>query len=56
MQSSRLASVPILKDSTCFQKFEDESTHQAVLQHFDEQRTGLRKRLPATLADFGVTL
>ena len=56
MQSSRLASVPILKDSICFQKFKDESTHHAVLQHFDEQRTGLRKRLPATLADFGVTL
>jgi TolB-like protein len=56
MQSSRLASVPILKDSTCFQRFKDESAYQAVLQHFDQQRTGLRKRLPATLADFGVTL
>ncbi len=56
MQSSRLSSVPILKDSTCFRKFKDESTHQAVVQHFDEQRTGLRKRLPSTLEDFGVTL
>jgi tetratricopeptide (TPR) repeat protein len=56
MQSSRLASVPVLRDSTCFQKFKDETIYQAVLQHFDEQRTGLRKRLPATLANFGVTL
>jgi hypothetical protein len=56
MQSSRLAWVPVLRDSTCLQKFKDEPTYQAVLQHFDERRTGLRKRLPATLADFGVTL
>jgi TolB-like protein/tetratricopeptide (TPR) repeat protein len=56
MQSTRLASVPILMDSYCFQKYKGESAYQEVLQHFDERRTGLRKRLPATLADFGVTL
>ncbi len=56
MRSSRLAWESILRDSTCFQRYTDEPIYQAVLQHFDEQRTGLRKRLPATLADFGVTL
>ncbi len=56
MQSSRLARDPILRDSTCFQRYSDEPIYQAVLQHFDEQRSKLRARLPLTLAEFGVTL
>jgi len=56
MQSSRPAREPILKDSTCFQRYTDEPIYQEVLQHFDEQRSELRVRLPLTLANFGVTL
>ncbi len=54
--SSRLAREPILRDSTCFQRYSDEPIYQEVLQHFDEQRSKLRARLPLTLAEFGVTL
>ena len=56
LRSSRLARDPILRDSTCFQRYSDEPIYQAVLQHFDEQRSRLRARLPLTLAEFGVTL
>ncbi len=56
MISSRLARDSILRDSTCFQGYADEHIYQAVLQHFDEQRSKIRARLPQTLAEFGVTL
>ncbi len=54
--SPRLPYVPMLKDSLCFQKYSDEPRYQAVLEHFEERRLELRRRLPATLARFGVTL
>ncbi len=56
LRSSRPAWEPILRDSTCFQRYSDEPIYQAVLQQFDEQRSKLRARVPLTLAVFGVTL
>lgn len=47
---------PILKDSPCFARFQDDPVYQATIQHFDERRAMLRERLPATLAEFGVSL
>ena len=43
---------PVLKDSPCFDRFQDDPVYQATVHHFDEHRA----RLPATLAEFGVTL
>lgn len=54
--SSRLARDPILRDSTCFQRYVNKPIYQKVLKHFDERRSELRARLPETLKEFGVTL
>jgi len=56
MISSRLARDSILRDSTCFARYTEEPIYQAVIKHFDEQRSEIRARLPLTLAEFGVTL
>ncbi len=55
-QSSRLPWDPVLKDSLCFQAYADEPRYQETVRHFDARRAALRERLPATLAEFGVTL
>jgi tetratricopeptide (TPR) repeat protein len=47
---------PVLKDAPCFDRFQDDPVYQATVRHFDEHRARLRERLPATLAEFGVTL
>ncbi len=47
---------PFLRDLPCFEQFSDDPHYQAVVRHFDERRTMLRERLPATLAEFGVEL
>lgn len=54
--SPRLAWVPVLKDSLCFQRFKEEPEYILTLQAFEERRAALRERLPATLATFGVEL
>ena len=51
-----LAWEPVLKDSPCFQRFADDPVYQATVRHFDERRVMLRSRLPATLAEYGVSL
>ncbi len=51
-----LAWEPILKDSPCFDRFQDDPVYQATVRHFDERRALLRARLPATLAEFSVVL
>jgi TolB-like protein/lipoprotein NlpI len=47
---------PFLKDAPCFERFQDDSIYQATIRHYDERREMLRERLPATLAEFGVSL
>ncbi|MFB3078831.1 MAG: hypothetical protein ACE1Y4_12590, partial [Lysobacterales bacterium] len=56
VRSSRPAWDPLLRDSTCFQRYSDEPIYQAVIKHFDDQRSKLRARLPLTLAESSVTL
>lgn len=55
-QSFHLVWDPFLKDSPCFDRFQDNPVYQATVRHYDERRTMLRERLPATLAEFGVSL
>ncbi len=47
---------PLLKDVECFKRFADDPAYLAVIDHFDGLREMLRDRLPATLAQYGVTL
>ena len=56
LRSPRLAAVYSLEDAPCFRKYADNPRYQAVVQHFRARRAELRKRLPATLAKFGVSL
>jgi TolB-like protein/tetratricopeptide (TPR) repeat protein len=56
LRSSRVAPAYVFKDSPCFQKFADDPRHQAVVEHFSARRAELRRRLPVTLAKFGVSL
>jgi hypothetical protein len=46
----------VLKDAVCFQRYADEPVYQETLRRLDARRAGLRERLPATLAAFGVSL
>ena len=54
--SPRLAWVPVLKDSLCFQRFVDAPEYRLTMESFDTRREALRERLPSTLAAFGVKL
>ncbi len=56
LNAYHLAWEPLLKDSPCFDRFQDDPVYQAMVQHFDDRRAMLRARLPATLAEFGVSL
>jgi len=56
LRSHRLAPEFVLKDSPCFEAYADDPRYQAVVEHFEQRRAAIRKRLPATLARFGVTL
>jgi TolB-like protein/tetratricopeptide (TPR) repeat protein len=56
LESDHLAWEPILKDQQCFKRFADDPAYLAVVKHFDDRRAMLRKRLPATLAQYGVSL
>ena len=55
-QGNHLAWEPMLKDQHCFKRFADDPAYLAVVKHFDERRALLRARLPATLAQHGVSL
>ena len=55
-ESPRLRPDPYLRDSWCFKRFADHPVYQDVLEHQDQQRAGYRKRLPATLKEFGASL
>jgi TolB-like protein/tetratricopeptide (TPR) repeat protein len=56
LKSNLLAWEPMLKDQQCFKRFADDPAYLAVVKHFDDRRAMLRKRLPATLAQYGVSL
>lgn len=47
---------PILKDSPCFERFEDDPVYRNTLHYYDGRRAMLLERLPTTLAEFGVEL
>lgn len=55
-RSPRLPPEYVLQDSPCFRKYAGDSRYRAVVKHFQDRRTELRARLPATLAEFGVAL
>ena len=55
-ESARLQRDAVLRDSWCFQQYAEEPVFQGVLRDQDERREALRNRLPATLAEFGVSL
>jgi TolB-like protein/Tfp pilus assembly protein PilF len=56
LESNHLAWEPMLKDHLCFQRFAEDPAYLAVVKHFDDRRAMLRERLPATLAQYGVSL
>lgn len=47
---------PYLKDVPCFERFKDDPVYLETVRYFDEFRERIRERLPATLAEFGVSL
>jgi len=51
-----LAWEPMLKDDQCFKRLADDPDYKATVLHYDELREMLRARLPATLAQYGVSL
>jgi hypothetical protein len=55
-ESVRLLRDPLLRDSWCFQQYREEPVYLDVLGEQDERRALVRERLPATLAEFGVSL
>jgi len=55
-ESPRLRRDPWLRDSWCFQQYMEEPVFLDVLQDQEARRAALRRRLPATLAEFGVSL
>ena len=56
LRSPRVAPAHALEDAPCFRAFANNQRYQAVVDHFSARRAELRRRLPATLARFGVSL
>ena len=54
--SPRLPWLPVILDSFCFQKYADNPSYQALVQHVRERQAAKREQLPSTLAEFGVSL
>jgi hypothetical protein len=55
-ESARLPVRPILLDSPCLKALAEDPVYQEILEWVEAKRTTLRERLPATLADFDVSL
>jgi tetratricopeptide (TPR) repeat protein len=55
-RSPRLPWPPVLRDSLCFQRIADTPEYLATLKYFEDRQAALREKLPATLAEFGVSL
>ena len=47
---------PLVRDSYCYQQYQEEPDYQDVLRFLEERQAEQRERLPATLAEFGVKL
>jgi hypothetical protein len=56
LDNNHLAWDPTLKDASCFTRFQADPAYLAVVDHYDGRREMLRKRLPETLARYGVSL
>ena len=54
--SPRLPWDPVLRDSNCFREYQNNPVYLETLQAIEERRAELRQKLPATLAEFGVSL
>jgi TolB-like protein/Tfp pilus assembly protein PilF len=54
--SPRLPWLPVIRDSYCFQRYAESDVYRSLLQHVEEKQLAARERLPATLAEFGVSL
>ena len=54
-ESPRLYPLTMLHDFWCFQQYKDEPVYQDVLNFQLERRAALRRKLPDTLAEFGLT-
>lgn len=54
--SRRLHWGPLVHDSTCLQQYSAEPDYQDVIRFLEDRQAEQRKRLPATLAEFGVRL
>ena len=55
-ESPRLRRAAYLRDSWCFRQYAEDPVYQDVLQDQEVRRAALRARLPATLAEHGVSL
>jgi tetratricopeptide (TPR) repeat protein len=55
-ESPRLRRDAYLRDFECFRQLADEPVYQDVVNEQDSRRAALRRRLPATLAEFDVSL
>ena len=55
-ESPRLRQAAYLGDSWCFRPYVDEPVYQDLLKDQEARRAALRARLPATLAEHGVSL
>ena len=47
---------PLVRDSYCYQQYQQEPDYQDVLRFLEQRQADQRERLPATLAEFGVEL
>jgi TolB-like protein/Flp pilus assembly protein TadD len=56
LEGDQLVWDPMLKDVACYQRFHDDPAYLAVVEHFNGRREMLRKRLPTTIAQYGVAL
>jgi tetratricopeptide (TPR) repeat protein len=54
--SPRLRNAPELLDSWCFRRFSENPVYLEIVEQQEKRRAALRERLPATLAEFDVSL
>lgn len=54
--SPRLPFLYLVRDARCFQRLHGDLRYEAVLDNIEMRQAMLRDRLPATLAEFGVSL
>lgn len=54
--SPRIPWEPLVRDAPCFARYADAPAYRSLLEHIDERKAELRAKLPATLAEFDVSL